>query len=228
MNSNPLFSIILPVYNQETQIENLYTLYSSELNKLNISWEILFIVNGSKDKSWERAQFYSQKNPAVKSFLLEKGGWGRAVKYGLNMAKGEILCYTNSARTNIEDLITLLKISNVNKDLVIKATRVIRENYIRKIGSILYNLENRILIGTPLWDVNGTPKIIPAKYLKEFELFSEDDLIDVELMAKLYKNKHKIIEILILSTKRIDGKSTTKFKSALKMYLGILRIRKII
>jgi glycosyltransferase involved in cell wall biosynthesis len=222
----PKISVILPIYNQSSQLEYLFEQYTSKLETLNVTWEVLFIVNGSKDDSHEKALAYSKQNPNVKTFNLEKGGWGRAVKFGLSKAEGELVCYTNSARTTIEDLILVLKCSLANDDIVIKTTRVIRESFTRKIGSMVYNYENRILLGTPLWDVNGTPKVIPAKYLDGLNIFSEGDLIDAEIMAKLFRKNVQLIEILITSTKRISGKSTTKFSSALKMYKGLFKLKK--
>lgn len=221
-------SVILPIYNQAAQIDYLFEQYTSKLETLNTSWEVLFIVNGSKDNSYEKALACSQKNPHVKTFNLEKGGWGRAVKFGLSKAEGELVCYTNSARTDIDDLMLVLKFSLAKDDIVIKTTRVVRENLTRKIGSILYNYENRLLLKTPLWDVNGTPKVIPAKHLNGLDIFSEGDLIDAEIMAKLFRKNVQLVEILITSTKRISGKSTTKFSSALKMYRGLFKLKKML
>ena len=90
---------------------------------------------------------------------------------------------------------------------------------------LLYNFENRKLLGTPVWDVNGTPKVIPRPYLKDLNLISEGDLIDAEVMAKLHRKNVQIVEVLILSTKRIGGRSTTTMKSAMKMYWGLVKLR---
>ncbi|MEO8086955.1 MAG: glycosyltransferase [Bacteroidota bacterium] len=221
----PLYSIILPIYNQSAQLPFLFKEYVSLLDELGDPWELLFIVNGSRDDSYEKALSLADNHPHIKVFNLEKGGWGRAVKFGLGQATGRLVCYTNSARTQLSDLKIILKYAKTNEEVAIKTTRVVRETFVRKIGSILYNYENRKFIGTPVWDVNGTPKIIPSQFLKDLNLVSDGDLIDAEVMAKLYRKKVQIIEVLILSTKRIGGRSTTTMKSALKMYYGLLKLR---
>jgi glycosyltransferase involved in cell wall biosynthesis len=223
--SAPLYSVILPIYNQSAQLEFLFREYVSLLDQLGDPWELIFVVNGSRDDSHEKAIRLANNHPSIKVFNLEKGGWGRAVKFGLTQATGRLVCYTNSARTHLADLSTILKFARTDESVVIKTTRVVRETFVRKIGSILYNYENRKLMGTPVWDVNGTPKVIPLVYVKDLQLISDGDLIDAEVMAKLYRKKAQIIEVLILSTKRIDGRSTTTFKSALKMYWGLLKLR---
>jgi len=225
----PKISVVLPIYNQAKTIEYLFEQYTSRLPELGVTWEVLFVVNGSKDDSYAKATELSRQNPNVRVFNLEQGGWGRAVKFGIANAHGEQICYTNSARTQLDDLLLIVNYALKTPDMVLKTTRVIRESFVRKMGSILYNYENRTLIGTPIWDVNGTPKVFSAELIQSIPLESEGDLIDAEVMAKVYRRGVQIVEVLIVSTKRIGGdKSTTTFKSAWKMYTGILNLRKIV
>ncbi len=112
------FSIILPLYKQESHAELLYKTYVEQLDSLEESWELLFIVNGVDDGAIEKLHNLNSR-PNVKILWLEKGGWGRAVKYGMAQAEGKYLCYTNSARTDIEDLIMILKYAKVNDDTVL-------------------------------------------------------------------------------------------------------------
>lgn len=221
----PTFSIILPLYKQVAHAEHLYNTYTAHLDTLTDTWELIFVVNGANDGSVEKLNSINTRDN-VRVCWLEKGGWGRAVKYGLAEGKGKYLCYTNSARTDIEDLILILNYARVNNDNVVKATRIIREKLIRKIGSTLYNFQCRLLYKVPIWDVNGTPKVIPQHIYKELDITSDDDLIDAEVIIKCVRNKVRIIEIPVILTARISGSSTTNFASAYKMYSGLLRFKK--
>ncbi len=223
---NPRVSVILPIYNQGKQIEYLFEKYLS-LEQLGVTWEVLLVVNGSKDDSYAKALEVAQRNSNFKVFNLELGGWGRAVKFGISNAAGDVICYTNSARTSVDDLMLILTYALANENIVIKTSRIVRESFVRKIGSILYNYENRTLLGTPIWDVNGTPKVFSSKLIKSIPLQSDGDLIDAEVMAQVYRKGIQIVEILIISTTRIGGgRSTTSFKSAWRMYKGLLNLRK--
>jgi len=226
---SPKISVILPIYNQAGQIDFLFEQYTSRLPELGVSWEVLFVVNGSRDESYAKVSALAQGNPNVKVFNLEQGGWGRAVKFGIANATGEQICYTNSARTTLDDLLLILTYSLATPEMVIKTTRVIRESFVRKFGSILYNYENRLLIGTPIWDVNGTPKVFSSNLIKNIPLASDGDMIDAEVMAKIYRKGVQVVEVLIVSTKRIGGeRSTTTFKSAWRMYMGLFDIKKLL
>jgi glycosyltransferase involved in cell wall biosynthesis len=223
----PVFSIILPLYKQVNHAAHLYDTYTRQLDTLGDSWELLFIVNGVDDGAVDRLNKMNTRDN-VKVLYLQKGGWGRAVKFGLAEAKGKYLCYTNSARTEIKDLMLILNYARVNNDNVVKATRIIREKLIRKAGSILYNLECRILFRVPVWDINGTPKVLPRKVYDEMTILSDDDLIDAEIIARCAKKEVMIIEIPVVSTTRISGSSTTNFRSAFKMYWGAVKLKNLI
>ena len=222
--TNTTFSVILPLYKQLNHAEHLYKTYTEALDTLGESWELLFIVNGFDDGAADKLKSINNR-PNVKVHYLANGGWGRAVKYGLAQGTGKYLCYTNSARTEIPDLLMILNYAKVNNDNVVKATRIIREKMTRKIGSPSYNLECRILYKVPIWDVNGTPKVLPRKVYDQINITSDDDLIDAEIMIKCVRHKVKIIEIPVISTTRLAGKSTTNYSSAFKMYKGLFRFR---
>lgn len=222
---SPVFSIILPFYKQINHVESIYNTYCEHLDKLGQPWEMIFVINGPDDGTEAKLRRMNKRSNIVIE-RLEKGGWGRAVKHGLAKGKGKYLCYTNTARTDINDLILILKYAMVNDDNVVKATRIIREKFTRKLGSVLYNLEARMLFRVPIWDVNGTPKVLPRKVYETLHITSEDDLIDAEIVALCVKNRVKIIEIPVIATKRLSGKSTTNYMSAFKMYKGLLALKK--
>ena len=225
---NPTFSVIVPIYNDEKRIATLVDSYTQALCESFESWELLLIVNGSRDRSFEVATEISTRDSRIVTLQLARGGWGRAVKLGLTQARGQFICYTNGARTKPADLVLALRYAAINEQVLVKASRIIRESWFRKVGSTLYNLECRLLFKVPIWDVNGTPKVLPRKILSQLppvERLSDGDLIDAQLMAWCFKANIHILEMPVLATQRLGGRSTTTLKSAVKMYLGLLKLR---
>lgn len=220
MNS-ALASIVLPVYNQETHIKQVLEEYVTALQRLHIRYELLPVINGPRrDRSLEVCQELQTKFRCIRPLCIDAGGWGRAVRFGLSEARGDLLCYTNSARTTARDLLLALVYGSVHDDAVIKANRKIRSSAGRRMGSLLYNLECRALFDLPYWDVNGTPKVFPRKLSRLLELTRDDDLIDLEFNIICRQADYPVIEIPIFSSKRHSGKSTTSLASAFRMYLG--------
>lgn len=219
------FSIVLPVYNQADHIVKVVEDYIQEAEKHKFSIEFILVVNNSNDGSIDNCLRLAEKYDYVFTEILERGGWGRAIKHGIKIARGNAICYTNSARTSTQDLVLMLLYATANSEMVIKANRKIRDNLFRRLGSLLYNLECRMLFDIPYWDINGTPKVFPREFTKLLELTRDDDLIDLEFLVVSKKNAYPLLEVPVLSQKRHGGRSTTKVKSALKMYFGALKMR---
>ena len=108
--------------------------------------------------------------------------------------------------------------------VVIKANRRLRDNSRRQLGSLLYNLECRMLFDLSIWDINGTPKIFPRSFDRLLALTRDDDLIDAEFALVCEREGYPIVEVPLLETVRHGGKSTTSYSSAFKMYVGAYRL----
>jgi glycosyltransferase involved in cell wall biosynthesis len=223
-----LASIVLPVYNQADHIAEVLEGYIAELARLKMDYELLPVVNGPRrDNSLAICQGLEVRYPGlIRTVCIDKGGWGRAVKAGLAAARGDLLCYSNSARTTGKDLLLFLMYGSVHDDCVVKANRKIRENWRRRLGSLLYNLECRAVFDLPFWDVNGTPKVFPRSLAPLLDLKSDGDLIDLEFNAVCRREDYPVLEVPVFSTSRHSGQSTTSIKSAYGMYSGVFRLRK--
>ena len=107
--------------------------------------------------------------------------------------------------------------------VVVKANRKIRDNWRRRLGSLVYNLQCRALFDLAHWDVNGTPKVFSRNHARLLQLSRDDDLIDLEFGVVCRRARYPIREIALVSSGRRSGQSTTRWRSALRMYRGALR-----
>jgi len=217
-------SIVLPVYNQGDHITQIVADYEAIMTRVPDPHEFVLVVNASRDQSLEVCQGLARQYESVRVIHSEAGGWGRAVRLGLAAAQGDLLAYTNSARTSPQDLVLLLLYAVANPGVVIKANRKIRESLQRRLGSLLYNLECRALFDLANWDINGTPKVFPRQFEQLLSLQRNDDLIDLEFNAICQQQGYPMLEVPIYSSRRHGGKSTTNYRSALKMYQGALQL----
>lgn len=218
--AEPLISIILPVHNEAEYVGETVEQFEQALARVPARHEFILVTNGCRDNSLEVCRALAQRNKRVRVRDSERGGWGLAVKLGLEEARGDILCYTNLARTNPADLTLLLLYALAHPDVVIKTNRKIRDNWRRRLGSLLYNLECRALFDFPYWDVNGTPKVFPRSFDKLLALKRDDDLIDAEFNIICRRENYRVLEVPVFSHRRHGGKSTTNYRSAIKMYRG--------
>lgn len=219
-------SVVLPVYNQADHIQTVLEEYLAALERFHLPYELMPIVNGHRrDNSLDICRSLEAKHSSLRVLEIAEGGWGRAIRHGLEQAKGDLICYTNSARTSAKDLLLALVYGSVHSDSVIKANRKIRESAARRMGSLLYNLECRALFDLPYWDINGTPKVFPRQLARLMTLTRDDDLIDLEFNIVCRQENYPVIELPIFSVSRRSGKSTTTLRSAARMYWGAYRLK---
>jgi len=220
----PRFSIILPVHNQADQIDRIAGIVRSAVQRVSGGYEMIFVSNGSRDRTLELAQAAARGSGDILAIEAPRG-WGSAVLAGMRAAHGEMICYTNSARVNAADLALALRYSAVNEDVVVKASRKLRERPARRLGSVIYNLECRSLFGLAVWDINGTPKVFHRKILSDLRLTERGDLIDLELLVNAKLSGVPVVEMPVYDTRRLSGKATTNLRAAVRMYSRPLAMR---
>jgi glycosyltransferase involved in cell wall biosynthesis len=220
----PRLSIVLPVHNQADHIARVVEDYRAALAGLP-DFELLLVENGSRDTSRAVCAELAAADPAVRLLVAERPGWGHAVRLGLAAAQGEILAYSNAARTAPADLRHMLDLALIWPPTVLKADRQLREGPLRRLGSALYNLEARLLFGVRLRDVNGTPKVFPRRFTALLALRRDDDLIDLEFCALCRREGYPVRQVPVTATARHGGRSTTGLGSAWRMYRGALALR---
>ncbi|HEX5852392.1 MAG TPA: glycosyltransferase [Solirubrobacteraceae bacterium] len=218
-------SVVLPVHNQADHIGGVVENYLGISRRLPLEVELVLVANACSDDSLAVCHALAASHPEVLVIEQSLGGWGRAVRAGLASAHGELLGYANSARTSPEILALMLSYAHAYPHVVLKANRKIRDSIFRRAGSLLYNLECRALFNMPTWDVNGTPKLFPRSFHELLKLHSSDDLIDAEFVLACQRASYPIIEVPLLATTRLGGRSTTNFRSAARMYRGAVGLR---
>ena len=222
--SGRLVSIVLPVHNQGPYIGGIVASYVAALEDIGRPCELVLAVNASRDDSLTVCEGLAARYPPVRVIHDPEPGWGRAVKAGLRASRGDLLCYTNSARTSAAELRQVLLEAIANPGDVIKATRQLRESWKRRLGSLLYNVECRALFGFSTRDVNATPKVFSRAHAALLMLTSDGDLLDAEFLMICAREGYRVREVPVFATRRQGGSSTTNYRSAVRMYLGALRL----
>ena len=91
MNPNPSVSVVIPVYNEEAVLDALFARLYPAMDALKISYEIIFINDGSRDRSVGMLSAQFEKRPEVTRVILFNGNFGqhRAILAGFEHARGE-------------------------------------------------------------------------------------------------------------------------------------------
>jgi glycosyltransferase involved in cell wall biosynthesis len=92
-SADPRISIVIPVYNEEAILHAAVVDLRERLKPLSWSYEIILAENGSKDRTVEISKELSLKYPEVKAISMGEPNYGKALKQGILLARGElVLC----------------------------------------------------------------------------------------------------------------------------------------
>lgn len=85
-----MLSVIVPAYNEEVMIEQASTAINEILESAGILYELIFVDDGSKDRTWEIVTTVSSMNPAVRGLHFSRNfGKEAAIIAGLTAAIGD-------------------------------------------------------------------------------------------------------------------------------------------
>lgn len=225
MGELPVLSVVLPCRNQADHIGGVLAAYFSPLDTLGLPYELVVVPNACTDETPAEVATLAAAEPRVRVVDNPLGGWGRSVLAGLAAARGTVLCYTNSARTNPAHVAELFGLYRAHAPCLAKVRREQRGVVLRELGSALYNFEGRLLFGIRARDVNGTPKIFGRDLYVQAQLSQAGDLLDLELMARAARLKVPVVELPVAGFTRHGGTSTTNLGSAWRMYAGAVKLR---
>lgn len=218
-------SIILPVHNEAKSISKLSLELKQLLKKAKVNPEIIFVENGSTDNSFKILSDIASRDSKFRVYQSRQG-WGNAVRKGIQNSHGKYILYmVSNGQVPLKHITHLYKMIIKDDIAMAKVTRIKRENLGRLLNSRIYNFLSIFLFGLNSLDINGTPKIIKSDILKKIPLKSENIGLDLELMLHLKRRRLIWKEIPIESEKRIWGKSSTNFKSAIEMLSHMIMFR---
>ena len=91
MTTAPTLSVVIPVYNEEASLASLFARLYPALDKLGMSYEIVFINDGSVDRSAALLREQFQARPDVTRAILFNGNYGQhmAIMAGFEHCRGE-------------------------------------------------------------------------------------------------------------------------------------------
>ncbi len=91
-NKEKLLSVVIPIFNEEDNIIEVYTALSKVLSSISYTVEIIFVDDGSRDQTWNKITQLHQTDSLVKGIRFSKNyGHQYALHAGLNYAIGDIV-----------------------------------------------------------------------------------------------------------------------------------------
>lgn len=221
-------SIIIPLYNEEENIDLLYNAVIQATDPLQINYEIIFVDDGSRDKTYIKAKHLASQDSRLKVIKFRKNyGQTPAMAAGIEHAKGRLLITMDGDLQNDpDDIKYFIEKIDEGYDIVV-GWRFKRQDKLitRKIPSRIANWLIGKVTGVPIKDNGCSLKAYRASVIKEIPLYSEMHRF-IPAMASLAGSK--IAEIKVRHHARKFGVSKYGLSRVFKVLLDLLSIKTIV
>ncbi|MEO7108959.1 MAG: glycosyltransferase, partial [Polyangiaceae bacterium] len=203
--ADPRISIVIPVYNEQAILHAAVVDLRERLVPFGWSYEIILAENGSKDQTVaigeELAKKYSDPNSQVKIMSLGEPNYGKAMKQGILLARGDIvicdeidLCDADFHHRAIEILDTGVADLVIGSKLAVGAED--DRPMLRHVASQAYSTMLRILLGFRGTDTHGLKAFRRAALLDTVRACLIDkDVFASEFVIRADRGGVKIKEI---------------------------------
>ena len=199
-------SIIIPVYNERNSIEEIVRrVEKADTGK--VAKEIIIVDDCSTDGS--RDVIKKMKGNHKKIFLEKNGGKGAALKAGINAATGDLIIFQDAdIEYDPSDYKKLMQPILERKAAITFGSRFEGTKFVpfgkARTMHPLHWIGNRglvfafnVLYGTHLSDAEPCYKMFKSELLKKIDVKADRFEYDIELMCKIVKQGHKIIQMPI-------------------------------
>lgn len=207
INQKPEISLIIPVFNEEEIIEEFYFRAIKVLDSIGKYYEVIFVDDGSRDRSFEILKGLHNKNKKAKIIKLVKNfGQSVALLAGFKYAQGStIISMDVDLQCNPEDILKLIEKINQGFDVVC-GYRKHRYDAIftRRIPSFFMNKIMNRKTGIKLKDWGCSFGAARKETAEQIFSFGASTRFIKPLAAKLAKN---LTEVEIEHCRRKKGRS---------------------
>jgi len=226
MDNRTSLSVIIPVYNEEKNLTELYHELTTTLETLALPYEIIFVDDGSSDNSYTILRDIAEKDKNVKLIKLARNyGQTIALFAGIKFSSNNlIITMDGDLQNDPRDIPKLLmKLQSENYDIVSGWRRKRHDPLItRKLPSKVANWFISKVTGVKLHDYGCTLKIYKREYLENISIYGEMHRL---LPAYCFWLGAKIGEAEVNHRPRLHGKSKYGLERIMKVVLDVLVIK---
>jgi len=169
-------SVVIPLLNEEDSLHELHLWIKRVMDSHNFSYEIIFVDDGSWDKSWERICELARLEKEVRGIKFQRNyGKSAALQKGFEAVLGQVVITMDADLQDSPDEIPQLytMISEQGFDMVSGWKKKRYDPLSKTIPTKLYNWTARRLSGIYLHDFNCGIKAYKLSVVKSIELYGD-------------------------------------------------------
>ena len=219
-------SIIIPLLNEAESLPELHGWILTELNATDLTFEIIFIDDGSTDNSWEEIEKLHQSHGTTYGICFSKNfGKSQALHAGFAQANGDVVITLDSDLQDAPSEIPNLYKRIINEDLdLISGWKKKRYDslFFKNIPSKLFNWAARRSSGIHLHDFNCGIKAYKKEVIKQVKLTGGMHRY-IPVLAK-NAGYNRISEKIVIHHPRKHGKTKYGIDRFIKGFLDLITL----
>ncbi len=218
-------SIVLPIFNEEKNLEELHSRLTETLEKIGLEYEIIAVDDGSRDNSFQVLKDLNKKDPRLKVIKFRRNfGQTAALSAGFHHAVGKVIITLDADLQNDpDDIPRLLEKINEGYDVVSGWRADRKDKFIsRRIPSILANRLIVKMTGVNIHDFGCTLKAYRKEVTDNINLYGEMHRF-IPALAKWVGAE--ITEIKVKHHPRKHGKSKYGISRTTRVILDLMTVK---
>ncbi len=220
-----MLSVIIPVFNEEASVQQLYTELEESLERLGMPYEVIFVDDGSTDGTFPNLlDLANAKAPVVVVQLRRNFGQTAALSAGIDVARGDLLVVMDGdLQADPAEIPRLVAKLDEGYDVVSGWRRSRRDPALtRRLPSRLANWLISAVTGVRLNDYGGTPKVYRREVLEKVRLYGEMHRF---LPAYVAWAGASIVEVPVNHRPRLHGRSKYGLSRTFKVLLDLITVK---
>jgi glycosyltransferase involved in cell wall biosynthesis len=221
-------SIVVPLYNEEANIEELYARLTHVLGDMGIGYELIFVDDGSRDGTFKLLAQTQAKDNRVHVIRLRRNfGQTGALAAGFDFAEGDVIvAMDGDLQHSPEDIPRLLDKIAEGYDVVSGWREKRVDNFwLRRFPSLIANALMAWLSRLPLHDFGTTFKAYQREVIKNVEMFGQ---LHRFIPALATMQGVSIAEVPITDTLRQRGSSNYGLSRTFRVLFDLLTVKFLI
>lgn len=219
----PQLSVIIPAYNEEGNVEQLYEALVHALEEFSRSFEIIVVDDGSTDTTAERVDRLCEKDERVQVISLRRNfGKAAALAAGFAAARGEMIVTMDAdLQDDPSEIPRLVGELERGWDLVSGWKYPRHDPFTKTVPSRVINWLTRLITGTKLHDLNCGFKAYRREVVTHLKLYGELHRYIPVLAAW---EGYRVTEIKVRHHPRRSGRSKYGFERFVRGFLDLLTV----
>lgn len=225
MDSRPEVTILVPVYNEEDNVEPLVTSIVDVMRRTGRNYEVVFVDDGSSDATVSMIRRQRDLHPVVRLIRLRRNfGQTAALAAGLDNAQGaSIVTMDGDLQNDPEDIPTLLALLEEGYDLVCGWRRDRKDTFLsRRLPSKIANAMLSDLTGVRVHDFGCTLKGFRKSFVEQLPIYSEMHRYIPALAGSVGA---RVTEVVVRHHARRHGKSKYGIGRTFRVLYDLVTLR---